>query len=477
MSVLNRIGLIVLSLLLPCLPVAAEAPPTFKAGAATSNITPPLGISLAGHMRDRKATHVHDELHARCLVLGNGETRLALATIDSCMVPREVMDDAKSLAEAATGIPASNMLFAATHTHTAPAATSVFQSDPDPSYQAFLARRIADGVRRAANNLAPAEIAWGSGSVPDEVFNRRWHLSEGAVPVDPFGRANDRVKMNPPRMADTLLKPAGPTDPSIPFIAIRHTDGRPLALWSNYALHYVGGTGPGNVSADYFGYVARILEAELGDGAFPPFVGLHSNGASGDINNIDFQAEAVRQPPYEQMEKVARKVADSILASYAELDFHSWAALNAQQEEVELGVRKPDDADLAAARTLLEEKVDEPLTSLPEIYARETVLLSEYPDEVPLILQVLRIGDGVLAAIPCEVFVEIGLSLKAYSPLPNAMVVELANGYNGYLPTAHQHALGGYETWRARSSYLEVDAATKISEVLQGMMTNVPGKL
>jgi hypothetical protein len=26
--------------------------------------------------------------------------------------------------------------------------------------------------------------------------------------------------------------------------------------------------------------------------------------------------------------------------------------------------------------------------------------------------------------------------------------------------------LGGYETWRARSSYLEVDASTKISSVL-----------
>jgi len=44
--------------------------------------------------------------------------------------------------------------------------------------------------------------------------------------------------------------------------------------------------------------------------------------------------------------------------------------------------------------------------------------------------------------------------------------VSLANGYNGYLPTPAQHDLGGYETWRARSSYLEKDASPKITKVL-----------
>jgi hypothetical protein len=36
--------------------------------------------------------------------------------------------------------------------------------------------------------------------------------------------------------------------------------------------------------------------------------------------------------------------------------------------------------------------------------------------------------------------------------------VSLANGYNGCLPRAEDHALGGYETWRARSSNLETVA-------------------
>jgi hypothetical protein len=42
--------------------------------------------------------------------------------------------------------------------------------------------------------------------------------------------------------------------------------------------------------------------------------------------------------------------------------------------------------------------------------------------------------------------------------------MELANGSSGYLPTPQQHALGGYETWPARSSYLELDAETQIRQ-------------
>ena len=66
----------------------------FRAGAATSNITPRLGISINGYFNDRVARHIHDELHARCLVLDDGRTRLAIVVCDSCMIPRELADAA-----------------------------------------------------------------------------------------------------------------------------------------------------------------------------------------------------------------------------------------------------------------------------------------------------------------------------------------------------------------------------------------------
>ena len=78
------------------------------------------------------------------------------------------------------------------------------------------------------------------------------------------------------------------------------------------------------------------------------------------------------------------------------------------------------------------------------------------------------------AAIPCEVFVEIGLELKSKSPAKPLFTVSLANGYNGYLPTPDQHKLGGYETWRARSSYLEPDASPKIVAKLLELLGGTP---
>ncbi len=195
----------------------------FRAGAATSNITPPLGASLNGGMSDRQAEHIHDELHARALVLDDGATKMAIVVCDSCMLPQAVLHEAKHLAHGHTGIPLDQMLVSATHTHSAPTAGSVFQSDPDPQYLKFLAVRIADGIRRAVHNLVPARIGWGMGEVADQVFNRRWKMKESVKLADPFGRA-DHVLMNPPRASADLVEPSGPTDPQVG--SAERADGR-----------------------------------------------------------------------------------------------------------------------------------------------------------------------------------------------------------------------------------------------------------
>jgi hypothetical protein len=113
------------------------------------------------------------------------------------------------------------------------------------------------------------------------------------------------------------------------------------------------------------------------------------------------------------------------------------------------------------------------LRGLDEVYARETVLLAKHPPKVKVILQALRVGELGICAIPCEVFVEIGLELRKRGPLKHTFTIELANGYNGYLPTPEQHALGGYETWRARSSYLEVGASPKIVRTMVQLLEQV----
>ena len=99
--------------------------------------------------------------------------------------------------------------------------------------------------------------------------------------------------------------------------------------------------------------------------------------------------------------------------------------------------------------------------------------MAEYPDEVPVTAQVLRIGNIAIAAMPCEIFTDIGLEIKKTSPFRNTFTVCLANGYNGYLPTPEQHALGGYETWRARSSYLETQASVKLTAAIKELLAAV----
>ena len=170
-----------------------------RAGAATSNITPPLGEHIVGGWAPIPATHIHDELHARCLMLNDGETTVGFVICDNVGIPREVFDTARKLLSEHVDFDVNNLLMASTHTHSATTArgpSKVAEVDELTKYQRFLAERIADGVRRALNEMVPAQIAWGSADEPTELFNRRWHTTDPDLRTNPFGGV-DQVRMNP----------------------------------------------------------------------------------------------------------------------------------------------------------------------------------------------------------------------------------------------------------------------------------------
>jgi hypothetical protein len=440
--------------------------PALHAGAAAANITPALGCSLAGGMRDNIASDVHDELHARALVLDNGNARLAIVLVDSCALPAALVDAAKKAIADHSRIPASHALVAATHTHSAPAATHLFQSKPDPRYVDWLATRIADSVRLAVNRLDRAQVAWAVGREPRPLFHRRYFMKPGSIPADPFGGATDQVRMNPGAGNANIVRPAGPVDPDLGLLAVHSIDGRPICLLGNYALHYVGGVGAGHISADYFSVWGETLLRAAGlapRGA----VAMMSNACSGNINNVDVRAPNIRFPPYRKIEQVCDILAVESLRLWREMKFESSVDLSASLEPVELGVRLPSPDQVAAARKLLDsapaaERSRDHYSEVPHIYARETLLLAAWPKTVRVPVQALRIGSLGLATFPGEAFVELGLEVRARSPLRPTMLIELANAYHGYIPTVEAHAHGGYETWRAKSSYLETGAAPKL---------------
>jgi hypothetical protein len=303
-------------------------------------------------------------------------------------------------------------------------------------------------------------------------------MKDGETYENAFGVTTDRVQMNPGYQNPKVDRPSGPVDPEVSVLAVRaKADQRPLAMVANYSLHYVGGNPA--ISADYFAAFANEIGQRLkaGDSRYqnkPPFVGIMSNGTSGNINNVNYAAPApTRRMPGEQIQHVARSVADAAMKAYDSITFRTETSLDALDEDIQLKVRKATDSELATARQILEtvpKDKDGQFSDRKAIYAREAVLLDPYPAEVPVKLQVLRVGELSIAAIPCEVFVEIGLDLKKQSPFAQHFTISLANGYNGYLPTAKHHEWGGYETWRARSSYLEVAAVDRITERLVKML-------
>jgi hypothetical protein len=133
-----------------------------------------------------------------------------------------------------------------------------------------------------------------------------------------------------------------------------------------------------------------------------------------------------------------------------------------QQAELELGVRRPDSQRLAWAKDVLARPQEKHAHRWTPTFAQQTLNLAKFPATRRLKLQAVRIGGLAIAAIPCEVFAETGLAIKAQSPHSATFTIELANGYGGYLPPPQQHEWGGYETWPATSSFLEVQAEPKI---------------
>ncbi len=446
-----------------------------RAGAFAMDVTPlKFPISMNGNMQDAPAKGAADPLHARCLVLDDGKTRVALVVVDNCVIRRELMDDAKQRAHKLTGIPTDRMLISSTHAHSCPTVTGAFQSEPIVEYVEFLTERIAAGIKQANNNLAPARVAWGVGRDETQVFNRRWWLKEPSSEKNPFGLI-DQVRMNPGSNNPQVTKAAGPVDPDVSFLSVQSPDGRPRAFLANYSLHYVGGTG-GDLSADYFGAFAerigQLLKAD--NSGKTPFVGLMSNGTSGDVNNVNFGLTMPpKYEPFEKLKLVANSVAMAALAAHEKAEYRSAVFIAMRETEIELKVRKPSADDIAAATARLEKAGPFPYKTMPDIYARETLKLTEYPDTVKLKLQAIRIGELGIVAIPAEVFTEIGLEIKRRSPLKPTFTIALANGWNGYLPTPQQHELAGYETWRARSSYLEVGASPQIVETVLKLLNEV----
>ncbi len=456
-----------------CLASTLTAAESFLAGAAAVDMTPKVfPLNMPGGFSANLADSAHDPIWSRAMVLSDGKTTLAMVVVDNLGAGPEVLDEAKAIASAKTGIPVERMLISSTHTHSGPPLNT--RSDPASAYYQLFVASVAEAIIKANAALKPAAFGAASHPLPDEVFNRRWYLKPGKMPLNPFGRL-DRVKMNPGTSPDVLDRPAGPTDPDITIISLQDHKRQPIALFANYSLHYVGGGPKGQISADYFGEFARVMPSRVrGD---ENFVAMMSNGTSGDINNIPFGSTRPPREPFEQIRIVAQKAADTAWMAYQKIEKHQReVALGMLQREITLRYRRPTADDVAQAKAVLAVKDKAAIEQLPRLaqnYAGSVVRAAERPEEtITVKIQAIRIGDLAVCCIPFETFVEIGLDLKKRSPFPQTLVVGLANGRHGYLPTTAQHKLGGYETWLG-TNYVQEDTADILTTNLLEMLAEL----
>ncbi|MBM4081095.1 MAG: hypothetical protein FJ278_15435 [Planctomycetes bacterium] len=435
---------------------------TLLAGAAKTNITPPLGVTLSGSFYPRQANDVYDELHAKAIALSDGATKVAIVVCDLIAMTRDRMDAVKARAEKLCGIPAANIFISCTHTHSGPAPCWVLGVPPENAYMDWACLKIADAVALAARRMRDAQAGAAVGSVPDQVFNRRWWLTDGTV------------RMNPGLQNPNLVRPAGPTDPDLAILAIETPEREPIALLANYALHYVGAGSGTEICADYFAFFGRAMARMVNADARDPqreFLAIMSNGCSGDINNVNFAQ------PRHSLTQIPRAKAAQVADVCAAEALRLWRERTQMSRDVTLGVaakevsvRKrhiaPDDLQAAKERMAKGKTSDR---DTDWFWAWMKVMVSEMPDTFPTRLQALRIGDVGLVGLPGEIFVEIGLQIKARSPFRVTMPIELANGYLGYTCTDKSLKEGSYETQIATSSIpaagteaLYVETATEL---------------
>jgi hypothetical protein len=461
--------------MIPAVCLSVQVFAQFQAGAVVVDVTPrELPVLVNGSMLSRSVDQVKTPLNARAIVLAEGtRERLAIVVVDSCMLPRPLLDEVKQKASARTGLKVDRILISATHAHSAPAAMGCLGTDADPGYIPYLREKLVEALVGAEANLEPARVGFAVADAAEFTAVRRWIRRPDRLETDPFGNRTVRANMHAGRVWDDVTGESGPEDPELSLISFQSRNGRPIAVLANFSMHYFGDD---FLSADYFGLFAEGLKTRLSekaDSGHPPLVGIMSHGCSGDIWRRDYT-----KPESEWKEPTIESYTEGLLNIAVEacrtIEYREDVELAMSERRLPLKYRVPDSQRLEWARRVVAEMGSRVPENTTEVYAREQVILHER-QSTEVVVQALRIGDILIASTPTETYALTGLKLKLQSPLAKTMVIELANGGDGYIPPPEQHFLGGYNTWPARSAGLEVQAEPKITEAALQLLETVAG--
>jgi hypothetical protein len=445
--------------------IAAEP---LQAGVAVVDITPPVPFRMSGYFNERLSTGTKDPLHAKAVVFQQGDESAALVFCDLVGISSEISSAARSRASEATEIPADHIAIAATHTHTGPLyfgalhdhlhERSVARRGDDPyessKYKAELIDKIVAAIADANSSIQPVDLAAGYAREDRLSFNRRYHMKDGSV------------RFNPGQKNPNIVRPAGPIDPQVGVVLLRKpSSSDPFAAIVSFAMHCdsVGGT---EYSADYPKYVEDRLREVWG----PELKLLFAAGTCGDINDIDVTAS-------ERLgaETLGTMLGDTVEQAIKESNGLSRLepSLAVRSVKIDVPLQTYSESEIEKARQNMNLVGTRELSFIEQVEATKIVDLKRWPGgRAALEVQVFRLDrDTAIVTLPAEIFVELGLAIKAASPFKTTLVVELTNEGLSYIPTRKAFVEGSYEIVNSRvqpgSGERLVEAAIELLKELE----------
>ena len=439
----------------------------FKVGFARVDYTPAVGLPLVGNFRtDYASRGVHDPLGAQALVVEDGGgNKLALLSVDICMIDREHCGFMRGYIASHCDVPGENVLIAATHTHSGPGIVR-FGEGPycdEATTEAFLSK-AAEAVVQAAGRCKPATLRVGYSREERVSFVRRLKCKDGKTHMNWEG-------LDPEFVVEELGQP----DPELLAMSVEQ-DGEVQAVLVNFALHPAILAGDNWLySADYPGYLREGLSRLMGRDVTTLFF----NGPCGNVNHIDYR-DLTQGRGYQMTQRVGYMLAVAAYEALAGATEVKGDTVGVGREKVRLGRIKISDDQLAWAREVLEKAKDNPAPGqedgLPdEFYARLYLDMhkkQDVDDEVEVMSG--RIGDVGIVGFGGELFCEFGMLMKRESPAQHNVIVELANDTIGYLPIREAFEQGGYESSTGSTNY-EAGAGDKVTASALGQLEGLFG--
>jgi hypothetical protein len=413
---------------------------------AEVDFTPPPGLPLMGHTRDDYAARdTHDPLRARALVVANAAgARVALLTLDLCMLNRAQARMMREHIGAHSGLSPDNILVAVTHTHGGPAPISIYRAPAasDAEVESFL-KKAAEAVIQADHCLKPAALKVGCASEASLSFNRRLRCRDGKTHMN-------WEELAPGFMLDCL----GPIDPEVCALSVED-GGVAAAALVNFALHpAILDYENHSYTADYIGYLDTALRSICRD----DFTTLFFNGCCANVNHINYADPASPRRGYPTAQRVGYVLAAAVARAMRSRAPVTGDTIRVSREMVKLERFKISDSLYKKSKRFLESPQKEKPAGGDGLDSAQSAPLwvrmreqQQVPDAVEVMA--LRIGSVGIVGLPGEGFCEMGLAIKQNSPAEHTIVIELANDAVGYLPTREAYEQGGYEVTPGATAY------------------------